>query len=526
MSTTGLLTTIAGQAAILADLSGGANLVLSHVAFGDANGVPYNPVEAQTQLVRERYRCTIAAMGVTAGGLFVDAIIPADTNDALGRPSHGFNVAECALFSADGTLIALARMGNGFKPSPTSGQASIATYRLILACANPGAITVQVDPQAQVALGREVRPQWITVDGVINDPPANPAAGATYVIGAAPTGAWIGHAGKLAQWIGLWSISIAPIGHVVADNSANLDSVLRFLRYTNAGWVSAAGTRDSYGVTRRATALEVQYRSTVDAFLGPSDVRARLTGNTTFFVRADGDDANSGLVNSAAEAFKTLQGAATAVLQRYDPAGFTITFSVGSGTFAPATFDGWSSPVSVISHSGVAANTIISSTAGINGVLARRGARVTVANIKFAGSGTALGATNGGNLTFSGVEFANSGVHIDADYGGLVSAAGNYTILLGAANHWRARSGGLIVAQGVTINIPSPIAFTTFGFAVGSGSNIVGGSGLGFSGAGVAATTGQRFAVGLNAVIDLAGAGGSFLPGNSAGGVVTGGQYV
>jgi hypothetical protein len=269
MSTTGLLITNAGAAAILADLSGGTNLVLSHVGWGDANGVPYNPVATQTALVREKYRATIASMAVVDGAIVVDAILPADTNDASARPSHGFNVSECGLFATDGTMIGVARMGNGFKPAPASGQAVTATYRLKLAVANPSAITVQIDAAQQIHLGRMVRPFFLAIDGVLNAPPALPASGASYVIGAAPTGAWTGFAHSLAQWVGVWVITPAPVGHVVVDNSVSEGSASRYLRRTAGGWASAAATDSAYGVAREATADEVLGRAAVPAYVTP-----------------------------------------------------------------------------------------------------------------------------------------------------------------------------------------------------------------------------------------------------------------
>lgn len=262
--TTGLLTTTAGRNAIIADLGGGADLVLTQVAWGDANGVPYNPNEAQVTLVNEKYRATIAGVAVVGGAIVVDAVIPADTNDGSGRPSHGFSVAEVGLFSSAGTLIGLARCGNGYKPPPSSGQAHDVTYRLKLAVANPSAITVVVDPVAQVSVGRQVRPFWLTVDGVLNDPPAGPALGATYIIGPAPTGTWVGFANRMAQWVGVWALASVPVGHVVVDNSKGRYAGNRWLERTAAGWdagltrliqrqpgnaVTAAGTANALSLT-------------------------------------------------------------------------------------------------------------------------------------------------------------------------------------------------------------------------------------------------------------------------------------
>ncbi|MCA0331923.1 MAG: phage tail protein [Actinobacteria bacterium] len=254
--TTGLLTTTLGSAAMTADLGGGTDLALTHVAFGDANGVPYMPNAAQTALVNEKYRATIASVAAVAGALVIDVIIPADTPDGSGRASHGFNVAEAGLFNSAGTMIGVARMSNGYKPPPSSGQATIATFRLKLAVSNPSAITVVIDPQAQVNIGRQVRPFWLAVEGVLNAPPGAPAVGATYVIGAAPTGAWTGFAHRLADWGGGWALSTAPVGHHVCDASKALDASDRYLRRTADGWTSAQAAADALGVVQLATLAE------------------------------------------------------------------------------------------------------------------------------------------------------------------------------------------------------------------------------------------------------------------------------
>ena len=275
--TTGLLTTTLGQAAIAADLAGGADLALTHVAFGDAGGVPYVPNPAQTALVNEKYRATISSVAVVDGAIVIDSILPADTPDGSGRPSHGFSVAEAGIFNSAGTLIAVARMNNGYKPAPGSGQASIATFRFKLAVSNPSAITVVIDPQAQVSVGRHVRQFWLTVDGVLNAPPGAPALGATYIIGAAPTGAWTGFANRVAQWVGVWALATPPTGHLVADSSKALNDPLRHLRRAGDGtWAAASSSSTAFGWARRVTAAQALDIYHNEGFLTPEDLEAAL----------------------------------------------------------------------------------------------------------------------------------------------------------------------------------------------------------------------------------------------------------
>lgn len=67
--------------------------------------------------------------------------------------------------------------------------------------------------------------QIAVVDRDLNVPPGAPAAGARYLVAAAPTGVWTGHAGSVAAWQdGAWSFHVPRTGWVawIADESALL----------------------------------------------------------------------------------------------------------------------------------------------------------------------------------------------------------------------------------------------------------------------------------------------------------------
>jgi hypothetical protein len=69
------------------------------------------------------------------------------------------------------------------------------------------------------------------IEGEADDPPATPAEGETWLVGATPTGAWADHAGELASYqAGGWIFAIPRDGVRVLDRSTGQD-----IRYA-AGW--------------------------------------------------------------------------------------------------------------------------------------------------------------------------------------------------------------------------------------------------------------------------------------------------
>ena len=40
------------------------------------------------------------------------------------------------------------------------------------------------------------------MESILNDPPTNPNPGVSYIVGATPSGAWVGHTNNIARWSG------------------------------------------------------------------------------------------------------------------------------------------------------------------------------------------------------------------------------------------------------------------------------------------------------------------------------------
>ena len=60
-----------------------------------------------------------------------------------------------------------------------------------------------IDPAAGLNLSLKVIDALtqVSVLGIANDPPVSPSEGDRYIVNTVPTGAWVGHAGKLAQYL-------------------------------------------------------------------------------------------------------------------------------------------------------------------------------------------------------------------------------------------------------------------------------------------------------------------------------------
>lgn len=249
--------------------------------------------------------------------------------------------------------------------------------------------------------------------------------------------------------------------------------------------------------------------------------RELLTADRTYYVRTDGSDSNTGLVNSSGGAFLTLQKAINTVAA-LDISIYNVTISVGAGTYtAGVTVNGpWvgTGTVSLVGDTTTPSNVIISTT-GSNCVLALQGGKLTIGGFKFVTttSGSHINAA-GGVINVTGkVEFGASAAQqiISASYG-LVNISANYTISGGGTIHWYVESYGQIFAVVLTITLSgSPVFSTAFAHAATSPS-LVDCRANTYSGS--AGATTPRYTVGAGGVINTGTGSTTALPGTGAAG--------
>lgn len=257
--------------------------------------------------------------------------------------------------------------------------------------------------------------------------------------------------------------------------------------------------------------------------------REKLTAARTYFVRTDGSDANTGLVNNAAGAFLTIQQAINTVAG-LDIGTQNVTIQVADGTYTGAVVVNgpWlgSGTVLLLGNIATPANALISVTAN-SAVTLQNSATLTIKGFKLAATGgfnAGLRAISGASLTFDKMDFGAVARQLQASQGGSISCVtggATYTISGGGSSHYFASGGGNLVIEAATVTLTGTPAFST---AFASCSN----NGTGFLDNNIYSglATGPRYSAVGNGVIATAGGGANYFPGDAAGSTATGGQYL
>lgn len=297
-----------------------------------------------------------------------------------------------------------------------------------------------------------------------------------------------------------------------------------------------AAVVQAIGVDMKARMLKADYDADGDGMVdaaksvawagvtGAPRVREVLTAARTYYVRADGNDANDGSGDSAAAAFKTISRAVKAV-QALDCGQFRATVSVGPGTFAETVY-----LYAVLGSQppqlrGAGSSTIITASyANWPAISALDGARWDLSNFQLQNFSAGISATMGSVLTASGITFGpapSSGyAQMMADRRAIIYPIGMLTVAAGAAVHALATADGLIDLRQAVVTLGGTPSFSTC-FAAAEHRGLILAAGMSFSGSAV----GPRYKATGGGGISVGGAAATFLPGNAAGTVTTQGWY-
>lgn len=256
------------------------------------------------------------------------------------------------------------------------------------------------------------------------------------------------------------------------------------------------------------------------------DFREKLTANRTYYVRTDGNDSNTGLANSAGGAFLTIQRAEN-VARTIDFNGFTVTVSIGDGTYTTGVTVGQklgqatTANYRFTSTSTIAANVIISTTSA-SCFVCNAPCTIDRMTLQTTTSGSGIAVLSPCLVQFQQLIFnacATSMLTASAP-GAKIQSVGIFTIAGGSINFLTSTDGAQIQIESTTITITGTPAFPGgFVWATRLGGILM--RALTFSGG----TTGSRYLASLNGVIETAGGGATYFPGNASGVTGTGGQY-
>lgn len=301
-----------------------------------------------------------------------------------------------------------------------------------------------------------------------------------------------------------------------------------------SAWTVAAAMDKTTGlitlVGDPTSALHAATKQYVDSHGGGREL---LTAARTYYVRTDGSDSNTGLVDSAAGAFLTVQKAIDAVAS-LDLNIYDATIQIKDGTYTGAN--------------------VFKSLVGA-GKCIIRGNAATPANVLLSITGADCFSTADGCVgmyylkdfkmvtTASGscIRNSESGCHIklaNLDFGAcvvshiysnklgaIIQVDGSYAISGGAAYHYIASNGGSVlntVGSAATVTLTGTPAFSAiFALAQISGLLQINIAEITFSGA----ATGKRFAAKTRGFIYTSGGGLTYFPGSVAGTLDTGGGY-
>jgi phage-related tail fiber protein len=132
----------------------GTRVDLTHIAVGDGGGVLPTPDPAQTALKGEKRRAAINLLTIDPGNdnqIIAEQIIPENEG--------GWWIREIGLFSADGTLIAVANCPETYKPQLQEGSGRTQTIRMVLIVSSTEAVTLKIDPAVVLATRQYVDEQ-------------------------------------------------------------------------------------------------------------------------------------------------------------------------------------------------------------------------------------------------------------------------------------------------------------------------------------------------------------------------------
>jgi|GEM_PF-3166830 len=145
-----ILTSI-GKAKIANASVFGTKLNLTTLALGDGNGKYYNPTENQEALVNEVWRGNVGAIATNSENsnwIVMETMIAGNVG--------GFFIRELGVLDDEGSLIAIGKYPETYKPIVSDGATKDLIIRMILEVDNASSVTLKIDPTTVIATKKDI----------------------------------------------------------------------------------------------------------------------------------------------------------------------------------------------------------------------------------------------------------------------------------------------------------------------------------------------------------------------------------
>ncbi|WP_297239272.1 phage tail-collar fiber domain-containing protein [uncultured Flavonifractor sp.] len=149
--TYGTVITSSGAALIAACILNGTKLPITNAAVGDGGGAYYQPTVAQTELKNKKWEGEIANATIsttTANMIDVKIIVPADVG--------GFIIREAAIYSEDGTLIAVCNTPDTEKVAISEGVSGKLVMLMHLIVADISVLEFTINPSLDMVSAEDM----------------------------------------------------------------------------------------------------------------------------------------------------------------------------------------------------------------------------------------------------------------------------------------------------------------------------------------------------------------------------------
>lgn len=144
-----------GKQKLVEAISNETPIDFTEIAVGDANGVSYDPTGEETALKHEVFKKAIDSVSIDEFDkniMVFEMVVPAS--------SGGYYIREAGLFASDGSLIAIARTAEQYKPLLEEGAGASITISMRIAISSDAQVYINIPESINYATQNYVQEEF------------------------------------------------------------------------------------------------------------------------------------------------------------------------------------------------------------------------------------------------------------------------------------------------------------------------------------------------------------------------------